>query len=78
MEEGGLRIEDGLLELVSGVFLKFSVENLLTLDSGVPNFKYGESEEQVSESLACSIVGIAIILLRLHEGGLLLELQLLF
>lgn len=97
MEEGGLRTEDGLLELVSGVFSKLSIKsaaasdiNRFTFDSGVPNLcsmsmafeegiaqalsKYGESE--LSESLACSRVGIAIILFRLHEVGLLLELQL--
>ena len=98
MEEGGgLRTEDGLFELASGVFSKLSIKaadkTLFTLDSGVPNLcsmsmafelegaaqalsKYGESE--VSESLACSMVGIAIILFRLPEVGLLLELQLLF
>lgn len=67
-----------------------SDKNRFTLDSGVPNLcsmafelegaqalsKYGESE--LPESLACSTAGIAIILFRLHEVGLLLELQLLF
>ena len=91
MEEGGVRTEDGLFAVASGDFSKLSIKaasdkNLFTLDSGVPKLgsmilplalsKYGESE--LSESLACSKVGIAIILFRLHEVALLLELQLLF
>lgn len=83
-EDGGFRTEDGLLEVASGVFSKLSIKsmsviNLFTLDSGVPNLfsmealsKYEEESEE-SESLGCSIVGIAIILFLLHEVGLLLE-----